>query len=135
MTNARMVPIREVRNLLFFEGRLGDRSLLFLLDSGARLSVVPEYLADEEGWKMDSAAVESLRGADGAQLPVRAVEVPPLRLGDWTAPESPFNAGSIPVLEALGLQEAAGILGQPFWRSVGTVEIDFEQAVARIPRT
>jgi hypothetical protein len=128
------LPVREVRSLLFFDGMLGDRSLLLLLDSGARLSVVPEDVAGEAGWKLAATAADSLRGADGAPLPVRSVEVPPLRIGDWIAPGSPFTAGSIPVLEALGLGEDAGILGQPFWRAVGTVEVDFEQHVVRVPR-
>jgi len=128
------IPLRDVRGLIFVEGLLGTLPMLFLLDSGARLSVLPRSLAEQEGWSVSEDVVDSLRGVDGAPLPVRSVQVPQLRLGDYTAPESGFTAGPIPVLDNLGLREDAAILGQPFWRALGMVEIDFQSGVLRIPR-
>jgi len=128
------LPLREVQGLLLVEGRAGTVPLLWLLDSGARVSVVPDDVARREGWVRGDEPVDSLRGIDETPIPSRPAVVPPPRLGSWQAPSVPFVAASFPVIGALGLTDATGILGQPFFRAVGEIEIDFARGVLRIPR-
>jgi hypothetical protein len=128
------VPLREVQGLLLVEGRAGAAALLWLLDSGSRVSVVPDDVARREGWVRGDGPVDSLRGIDETPIPSRPAVVPPPHLGSWQAPSVPFVAASFPVVGALGLTDATGILGQPFFRAVGEIEIDFERGVLRVPR-
>ena len=127
------IPLQEVRGLLFADGTLGEVSALLLLDSGARLSVVPQSLARRASWRLSDTPVDSLRGADGTPLAMHDAATPPLRLGHWTPPSTPFVAGPLPILDNLGLSRDSGILGQPFWQAVGRVQVDFRDRVLRVP--
>jgi hypothetical protein len=133
LEDAMEIPLQEVRGLLFVEGRLGDLPVLFLLDSGARQSIIPEALARREGMAISQEAVDSLMGLDRNPIPFRGLQAPPLKVGGLELPNAGFITGPIPVLDALGIREDAAILGQPFFKALGTVEIDFEKGVLRVP--
>jgi hypothetical protein len=128
------IPFQEVRGLLFVEGFLGEVPVLFLLDSGARQSIIPEALARREGMSISEESVDSLMGLDRNRIPFRAAHVPSFSVGDLDFAGTGFITGPIPVLDALGIQEDAAILGQPFFKALGTVEIDFDNGVLRVPQ-
>ncbi len=125
-------PLVPIRGVLAVEGHIGTLPLHLFLDSGARLSLVPLALAEREGWPTSPVPIDSLRGLDGRLLPAHGVTLPPVRVGEWTAPAAGFVASRVPVLDASGLHGDAAILGQPFWQAVGEVELDFERGLLRI---
>ncbi len=134
LERAREFRLREVRGLLFLEGRLGDLPVLGLLDTGARLSVIPAELAEREEWPVGTEDIDALRGVDMRPLPVRPILAPPLSLGSYRPPPSDFVSGPFPAVQNLGLRADVVVLGQPFWRAVGPVEIDFRRRILRLPR-
>jgi predicted aspartyl protease len=126
-------PLQRVGGVLWVQGAVDGMPLPLLLDTGARQSIVPLTLAGDRGWPVAAEPSDSGRGLDGRWLAFYEAELPSVSIGDWEMPVTPFMASERSVPGALGMRNDALILGQPFWRAIGEVEVDFERDVLKIP--
>jgi predicted aspartyl protease len=126
------VPLEEAHGLLFARGALNDAPVRWLLDTGARATVVPPGLAEAAGLVLADGAADTLRGMDGHPIAAPRARPATLRVGEAGFPEQTVAVADLPVLGAMGLAAEAALLGQPFWRGFETVEVDFRAGVLRL---
>jgi hypothetical protein len=128
------LPFTTAADHIFVEGALGDVSITFLFDTGARSTIVPLGLADAAALSAGSLPDRDFRGLDGAYLPARSVRAEGFELSG--VPFDPFDiyAADLPVLEGLGLDEESGLLGIDFILQFGRIDVDFSAGVIRLWR-
>lgn len=119
-----VLEFSRASGLLFVEGEIAGVPLSFIADTGARLSFLPPEAARSAGLSAGERS-ETLRGLDGHPQKVSTTTVPSLRIGGQTFTDLPFAVGDLPVVRAVGVAGAAGILGQPFWSAFREIRVDF----------
>lgn len=126
------VQLSEAQGLLFASGDVEGEPVRLLLDTGARALVISPALAEAAGLDLIPTEVDTLRGIDGLPLLAPRTEPAELGLGDARFPDQQFSVSQLPVLEAMGVEDHVGLLGQPFWRDFRSVEVDFRSGILRL---
>jgi len=124
------VPFSLVGGLIIVTGTVNGRSMPFILDTGARGSIVAESTVRALGLEPIPGAGDTFRGLDGAPVETWAAIIPSLRLGNGSLDSFRVNAGSFAVLDRMGLP-GGGLLGQDLWERFGALEVDWKGAVVR----
>ena len=120
------VPFDIVAKHIFLDGEVNEVPVSFLLDTGARSSILSDSKAREAGLSETSAAGKGeLRGLDDNPVETRPVVADRLRLGEWLRSDVPFLAADLSVFESLGLRKGGWIVGNDFLDDYRLVEIDF----------
>jgi hypothetical protein len=126
------IPFTMAADHIFVDGRIGESPVSFLLDTGARSTIIPRVLADAAGLRPGTLPEREFRGLDGAPLPASSVLVEPLSLGPESFPPLEAYAADLPVLDRFGLDEASGLLGIDFVLGFERADVDFAQGVLRL---
>ncbi|MBR8638851.1 retropepsin-like domain-containing protein [Streptomyces tuirus] len=130
----REVPLRVVeqggRTLAFVPVSFEDRGpYMFALDTGASTSVVDEDVADRIGLERtgERRTVSGILGTG---------EVPVARVDHWEVGELPLPAGEVTVID-LGPPRGGGgiegLLGSDVLSDFGSITVDYDDGVLRIP--
>lgn len=128
-------PFTIVAKHLVLPARLDGVDVSLVLDTGARVSLVPTVLAARAKLAPKSGAADkTLRGLDGKPLKATPRAVNELRLGQASHGDAVFYATDLPVLRALGLDDDAGLLGGDLLGEYRRVEVDFGAQVVRFAR-
>jgi tetratricopeptide (TPR) repeat protein len=107
---------------IFVQAKLPDGSLgLFLVDTGADVSVLTQATADRLG--LDANREVDVWGLSG-QASVHAVLLPELTLGDVTVPDIDVLVGVPGFQDTVGFMPVDGLLGNNVWHRF-TLEIDY----------
>ncbi len=57
--------IENEKDLATVEGKIGDVVVSIVVDSGSNKDVMPKFVADELGLKIDTSVAHSIRGVSG----------------------------------------------------------------------
>jgi predicted aspartyl protease len=125
------IPFTMAGNHLFIEGRIDGTPVSLVLDTGARLSMIPSPLAREAAMASAGLPLEMLRGLDGTPVEVSAATADQFTLGEAEFSDVVFHVGDFAVLESWGLQKNGGILGNDFLQRFREVRFDFRNQIAR----
>jgi len=124
------VRFHYVADHLFLDGEVNEVPVSFLLDTGARSSILSASKAEEAGLReTDGAGRGKLRGLDGNEVETVSVVADRLGLGGWLRSEVPFFSADLSVFESIGLRRGGGLIGNDFLDDYVLVEIDFEDDV------
>jgi hypothetical protein len=129
------VPFSLVAKHIFLDGDVNEVPVSFLLDTGARNSIISASIADRA--RLGDAprgGKGEVRGLDGNPVATWAVNVERLRLGDWLRSDVPFLAAGLSVFESIGLRQGGGIIGNDFLDDYTMIEIDFARGVVSLWR-
>ncbi len=126
------IPLSVAADLVFLGGTLAGRPVTFLLDAGARATLVPKALSDAVGLKPSGGEKRTFRGLDQAKLEGGPVRLDGLILAGWNVPTLDAYAVELPVLSRFGLDETGGLLGIDFVTRFAAVELDFPAGVLRL---
>lgn len=126
------VPFSLVGGLIVLTAYAGDAAVPFILDTGARSTLLTEAAAAALGLEL-TATRDTFRGLDGSPVVARGAVVPSLRLGTASLDSLEVNVAPLPVLEALGLPRG-GLLGQNLWERFSALEVAWEERLVRFYR-
>jgi hypothetical protein len=130
----REVPLRVVeqddRTLAFVPVSIeGEGPFMFALDTGASASVVDEDVADRVGLERTGER-RSVSGILGTGL------VPVAEVDQWRVGDVPINPGEVTVID-LGPPRGGGgiqgLLGSDVLSDYGSITIDYDDGVLKIP--
>ena len=101
---------------IFVEADLGDgKPRLFLVDTGADISVLSAEAAEELGLETADSGAGALAGLGGRVARWESATVPAVGLGPVAAADILFAVGLPGVPERVGMAPLAGILGNNVW--------------------
>lgn len=129
------VPFNVADHHLFVRGEIAGVPLSWVLDSGAKVSLLAPALADRLGLVADPSRSVEVRGLGSAAVQAPRVEAPELVLGEERFPQVAFHVAPLAVLDAWGLSRQGGILGNDFLRRFAALELSFPRGEVRfVPR-
>lgn len=120
---------------LFLAGESGGRPSTWVVDSGAKVSLVGAAFARELGIVAVPGSTVELRGLDRSPILAARGRAARIRLG--AAEFEAVDFAILPELAALkawGLEPRAAILGNDFWRRFRALEFDFEKQLLYLER-
>lgn len=118
------LPLFLVSGHIFVRGEVGGKPVFFILDTGARDSVISSAFAPA-GLNGRSQPARQVRGADNRPITVQPATLQDLALGQARFHDVVVNVADLPVLKTFGVQDLAGVLGNSFLSRFRRVEIDF----------
>lgn len=120
------IPFSMAGGLLFGEGTLSNKPVLFLFDTGARESILNRSFAEKYGLQFPVVQTgKKISGIDDNPVTVSVVKVPVFRLGDHAYKNRNMIFGDIAALASIGLADNSVILGMDFFRQYKTVQFNF----------
>ena len=126
------VPFARALGLLFVRGVLGEVSVPFAIDSGARTSLVDPRVVERAGFALDPEAPLTLRGLGGREEQAPRVLAPELVLAGRAVGELELYACDLAALASLARSAPGGVLGAPFLARYERVELDLRANVLRL---
>jgi predicted aspartyl protease len=126
------LPFEIAGGHLYLPAKVDDVPVHLLLDSGARLSMLPRALAAKLPRLSAAGAAESVHGLDGRPIDARPMVASRLDLGglELTAPTFAVLEDAS-LFESSGLGAQAAILGDDLLRRFPALELDFAAGRAR----
>lgn len=120
------IPFTMAGGLFFAEGKVGTVPVSFLLDTGARESIINRSFAEENKLQFRVVnANKKITGIDGNPVNAAMVKVPLIALGEQEYHDRDMVFGDIAALASIGLAKQSAILGMDFFRQFKTVQFDF----------
>lgn len=114
-------------NLLFLKGAIQEVSIDYLIDIGARRSMIGSSIVTDNNISysiLDENA--GIVGIDGKGSDAIEGEIPEIKLENDLFKEVPFLIGSdLFITKTIGLEKSGVILGMSFFSQFSTMEIDF----------
>lgn len=129
-----VVPLVKVQNHLFARGEVNGIGVEWLLDTGARHTVVAVQAVRDAGRTVAMGRTTSMRGLDGRPVEVTQMLAEEFSVGDHEYQNVRIWMGNMPVLEAMGLGDTGGILGNDFLSMFREIEVDLAEGVLRLLR-
>lgn len=134
-TAGKSIPFTSADRHLFLAGGVGETVLTFVLDSGAKVSLLSPSLRDRLGLAQDPQRSVEVRGLSASPIRAPRAEVAALRLGGEQFPSVAFHVAPLPVLDRWGLTDRGAILGNDFLERFSAIEVDFDRGEVRfVPR-
>ncbi|OFY50285.1 MAG: hypothetical protein A2W85_16130 [Bacteroidetes bacterium GWF2_41_31] len=120
------IPFSIAGGLLFADGTIGEALIKFLLDTGARETILSNEFAKENHIDYNIVVHNKIiTGIDGKSKNALLVEVPSIGLGRFKFQNERIVLGDVAALQSFGLSKDAAILGMTFFRKFSTVSFDF----------
>lgn len=133
-TYPRRIPFSVAGGLLFADGMIGTHDIRFLLDTGARESIIGASFVKENKLKFPILdANKKISGIDGQSQQVTIVRVPSVRVGEHLFQNRPMIVGNIAAFQAFGIQSGTAILGMDFFSQFSGFLVDFKNKALLIP--
>jgi predicted aspartyl protease len=129
------IPFTIAGGLIFAEGAIGSFPISYLLDTGARETILSQSFAQEH--KLDYLIVDqnkTITGIDGTPVNVHMVNVPTFSIGKYAFTNKKMIVGDIAAISSFGLQKSSAILGMDFFRQFDYLELDFNQQRVRLKK-
>jgi hypothetical protein len=126
------LPINLAQRHIFLSGSVDGAPVSFLFDTGARRSIVTTEVVRKANLTMLMGPRLMVKGLDANVIPVGVIRPLTVTLGDTDFTEIPLAVADLPVLEALGLRESGGLLGNDILRRYREVEVDLADRVIRL---
>ena len=131
--NGNIVPFTLAGGLFFADGKVADTPVSFLLDTGARESIINKSYAAKHALAFNMLDdTKTISGIDGNPVKVSVVRVPSFTLGSQVYRNSHMILGDIAALSSLGLATQSAILGMDFFRQFRIVQFDFSKKLLRL---
>lgn len=118
-------PLEVGAKHVFVGGTIHDTAVDFLVDTGARSSILSAGLAEHAGLQLSDDGGRDFRGLDGKPLPAKSATVDQWALGGGTVSSWRFYVTELPVFDTMGLHESGALLGVDFFLRYAVVELDF----------
>jgi predicted aspartyl protease len=126
------VPFQRTGNHLFVKGKVEDAPATFVFDTGARRTHLHPAAATAAGLVLRADdRPEGTRGLDGKRMDTRLATADRFHLGDRQFKAVDFVVADLPVFDAIGLGEDAGLLGNTFLDRFAEIEVDFRNQILR----
>ncbi len=120
------ISLFPAANLLFAKGEIQDAPINFLMDSGARRSIMSTGFANDNQIEYSTTGKAKTMGISGNEVDSKEVSLPNIILGS-----DEFNdcqvllSPALEITKSMGLESSGVILGMSFYSRFSTVEIDF----------
>ncbi|MHC4844702.1 MAG: aspartyl protease family protein [Planctomycetota bacterium] len=125
------LPLGLVGRTIYLRGSAGDTPLHLLMDTGSSKNLFPETTAAAIGLPLDGTDTRTIHGLGGQPLEVRVASLDALSLGDERFTDVPIHVGPLPLFDPIAKGQHAALLGGPFFRQFGRIEVDFAGGRAR----
>lgn len=120
------IPFTIAGGLLFVDGAVGNSALKFVLDTGARETILSKSFADDNKIKFEVLSKnKTITGIDGMPTKATVVKVPSFKIGPHVFPFHSMILGDVAALQSFGLHKGSAILGMDFFRQSSLLQIDF----------
>lgn len=126
------VPFTVAQRHIFVPGSVEGAPVSFILDTGARHSVVVIQVIRDIGQSMLSGPQRTIKGLDAEPIPVGLIQPAEVKIGDVSLKGTTLAARDLPVLTNMGLGENGGLLGNDILGRFRKVEIDLLENVIRL---
>ncbi len=127
------LPFSLAANHIFIDGAINAEPVTFMLDTGARGSIVSASLAERVGLSPVAGRPMQLRGLDGTPMQVRLATADTVRLAQYAFSPVRFHVADLAALTSMGLSESAGgVIGNDFLQQFERIEVDFERRTVRL---
>lgn len=127
-------PFSLVGGLITLRTEVDGRPIHFILDSGARQSLLSTAAAMELGLVRAAGASEMFRGLDGAPIEAWPAVLPVVATGSGCIRDLSVYVADVPVLDRMGLSASGGLLGQNLREHFAAVVVDWEKSHIRFYR-
>ncbi len=113
-------------NLLFIKGAIQEIPIDFLIDIGARRSVIASSLVANNHFEYSAISNSGVVGISGEKTDAIEGKISGIRLENELFKEVPFLISSnLVVTKTMGLEKSGVLLGMSFFSQFRTLEIDF----------
>ena len=130
VSNYYKIPFLFINNQIFIKGKINDKEINFLFDTGARYSFVSDGLK----LKTTNQEAPDVRGLDGDIIPSSVVGVKNFSLEQTEFEFKDFYSANLPVINNLGLEDSGALLGGNFLREFNIIIVDFVNKVIIIEK-
>jgi len=121
------IPFTIAGGLLFVDGTVNKKAVQFVLDTGARETILSKSFAEENKLKFDVLSKDkTITGIDGMPAKASIVKVPSFTIGSHVFTSNSTILGDVAALQSFGLHKGSAILGMDFFTKFKLVEIDFK---------
>jgi predicted aspartyl protease len=126
------IPFTMAVGHIFIESEIGGVPLSFLFDSGARGTIISEAISERAGLEPGGGTGREFRGMDGNPIPSTTARAAEFTLGGQAFTDIDLYVAELPVLQAMGLKEDGGLLGNDFLQRFSRIDVDFDRQVIRL---
>jgi hypothetical protein len=123
-------PFSLVGGLIVIAGSSNGVAVPFVLDTGARATVLSESSARALDAQRVDGVGDTFRGLDGRAVETWPALIRSLTFASGSLDSLRVNVGALPVLERLGMK-GGGLLGQDLWARFSMLEVDWDTGVVR----
>lgn len=117
-------PFLIAAGLFFVEGKIGNAPIQFVIDTGARTTVLSSSFANEHKLSFVVLAEEEMTGIDGQSVKAKVVSVPECWVGASKFVNRHMTLTDVAALQAFGLQNGSALLGMDFFATFSSVAFD-----------
>jgi clan AA aspartic protease (TIGR02281 family) len=117
-------PFTIAGGLFFVEGKVGNIPVQFVIDTGARTTVLSSSFAKEYGLTFKTISDKEITGIDGQPVKAQVVFVPEFWLGNSKFNNTQMTMTDVAALQSFGLQKGSALLGMDFFTNFSEVTFD-----------
>jgi hypothetical protein len=126
------LPFSMAANHIFIDGTINGEPATFLLDTGARGSIVSQSLADKARLLRVEGESMRLQGLDGQPFDAWSATAEKITLEGHGFESVKFLVADLAALKSMGIEQASGgVIGNDFLQQFERFEVDFEQRTIR----
>lgn len=120
------IPFTIAGGLLFADGKVQGKSLKFVMDTGARESILSKsFVATNKISYKTISTNKTIAGIDGKPQKTSVIALKAVEVGNYAMKDTKMILGDVAALGSFGLSSNSAILGMDFFRKFNTIQIDF----------
>lgn len=119
------MPFTTAGGLLFADGSIQKVPLKFVLDTGAKETIVSKAFATQQSLAVKTLSKKNITGIDGKPQETSIIQVKELEVGAYLWKDARLILGDVAALQSYGLAGNSAILGMDFFSKFRKIQLDF----------
>ncbi|MBN2226208.1 MAG: retropepsin-like domain-containing protein [candidate division Zixibacteria bacterium] len=126
------IPFGIVGSHMFITGRVNDKPVYFILDTGSANNILMTEVARTANIGIDTTVAAQFSGLDGMTITAQIGLADSIALESFIVHGVPFYVAELPSLSPPGAKRNIGVLGNSLLERYDRITIDFTRGVIRL---
>ncbi|BFG69127.1 hypothetical protein KACHI17_00080 [Sediminibacterium sp. KACHI17] len=123
---ATRMPFNIAGGLLFIDGKIQGKPLKFVMDTGARESILSQSFVTLTNISYKTMSTDKMiTGIDGKPQKSSIISLKDVAVGNYMMKDTRMILGNVAALSSYGLSASSAILGMDFFHQFTRIQIDF----------